>query len=198
MPRLIVPPLDTSVGFVSRAGVKLHAALTALQLNIRGFIAADLGSHVGGFVDCLLVHGAARVYAVDTAYGVLAWKLRRDPRVIVMERRNALHLALPEKVDLLTIDVGWTRQEKILPVAAGLVRPGGSILTLVKPHYESEAAVRQRGVLTEAQALDELAKVAENIRKMDLAISSMVKSPITGHGGNNEFILLLRTGAAGR
>jgi predicted rRNA methylase YqxC with S4 and FtsJ domains len=106
---------------VSRGGDKLAAALDHFELDVARRVCADLGSHVGGFVDCLLQRGAARVYSVDTCYGTLAWRLRRDPRVVVLERTNAMHVSLPEPVDLITIDVGWTPQAKILPNAAGLL-----------------------------------------------------------------------------
>ena len=96
----------------------LAAALSAFELDVTGLVCADLGSHVGGFVDCLLQRDAARVYSVDTSYGTLAWRLRKDPRVVVLERTNALHVELPEHVDLVTVDVGWTPQHHILPVGS--------------------------------------------------------------------------------
>src|SRR4051812_21371874 len=95
--------------FVSRAGQKLNHALRTFALDVRGFICADFGSNTGGFVDCLLQHGAAKVYAIDTGYGALEWKLRNDPRVVVMERTNAIHVELPERLQLITIDVAWTK-----------------------------------------------------------------------------------------
>ncbi len=189
--RLCHPSVATDHTFVSRGGLKLHAALEALHLNIQGQVAADLGCHIGGFTDCLLQHGAARVYAVDTAYGLLAWKLRRDPRVVVFERRNALHLTLPEPMDLVTIDVGWTRQAKILPAAALLLRPGGNILSLVKPHYENTPAGPQRGVLTEPQALATLAAVLKQMEQGGFSVLAVVQSPLQGQGGNHEFIVHL-------
>lgn len=125
--------------YVSRGGEKLAAALDHFGIDISGRVCADLGSHIGGFVDCLLQRGAAKVYSVDTCYGTLAWKLRRDPRVVVLERTNAMHVSLPESVDLATIDVGWTPQAKILPNVASLLRPHGRVVTLVKPQYEATA-----------------------------------------------------------
>src|SRR5437588_11102724 len=103
--------------FVSRAGQKLEHALVNFGIDVSGLTCADLGSNVGGFVDCLLQRGAAKVYAIEKGYGVLEWKLRKDPRVIVMERTNAMHVVLPEPVALVTIDVAWTRQRNILPAA---------------------------------------------------------------------------------
>ncbi len=178
--------------FVSRAGLKLHAALHVLGLSQQNFSAADLGSNVGGFVQCLLLHGASRVYAVDTGYGVLAWKLRKDPRVVVMERVNALHVRLPEPVDVVTVDTGWTRQEKILPVAAGLLKPGGFILSLIKPHYESTQARLQKGVLTAEQSRAVLQRVLEKIAALNLTTVSVVQSPLVGQGGNVEYIAYVR------
>src|SRR5258706_16468275 len=103
--------------FVSRAGLKLDHALSHFAIDVSGKTCADLGSNTGGFVDCLLKRGAAKVYAIDTGYGALDWNLRKDPRVAVMERTNAMHATLPEKVDVVTIDVAWTKQRHILPAA---------------------------------------------------------------------------------
>ena len=107
--------------FVSRAGYKLDHALAAFAIDVKGLVCADLGSNVGGFVDCLLQRMAAKVYAVEKGYGVLEWKLRKDSRVVVMERTNAMHITLPEEVALVTIDVAWTRQRNILPAARQIV-----------------------------------------------------------------------------
>ena len=178
--------------FVSRAGLKLAAALRSFQLPVTDAVAADLGSNVGGFVDCLIQHGAGKVYAIDTGYGVLAWKLRKDPRVVVMECRNALHTPLPELVDLITIDVGWTRQAKILPAARKLLKPTGCVITLVKPHYESEEAKTQRGILTAEQSHCVLERVIANVREAGWTVQAVVQSPIEGQGGNMEFLALLR------
>ena len=108
--------------FVSRAGQKLEHALATFGLDVSGRICADLGSNAGGFVDCLLQRGAAKVYAIDTGYGALDWKLRKDPRVVVMERTNAMHAVLPERVQVVTIDVAWTKQRHILPPARRVLR----------------------------------------------------------------------------
>jgi 23S rRNA (cytidine1920-2'-O)/16S rRNA (cytidine1409-2'-O)-methyltransferase len=126
------------MSYVGRGGDKMAWALTTFGIEVRGLVCCDLGSHVGGFVDALLQAGAARVYSVDTCYGTFAWTLRNDPRVILFERTNALHVELPEPVALVTCDVGWTRQEKVLPKARTLLAPGGRILSLLKPQYEAE------------------------------------------------------------
>src|SRR4051794_23000262 len=121
--------------FVSRAGQKLQHALDEFAIDVAHKICADLGCSTGGFTDCLLQRGAQKVYAVDTGYGVLDWKLRNDPRVVVMERTNAMHVELPAKMDLVTIDVAWTKQRNILPSARRIVRDDGIVISLIKPHY---------------------------------------------------------------
>ncbi len=192
--RLVLPPPpsgDLKRSFVSRAGLKLDAALTLFAIDVVGTPCADLGANVGGFTDCLLQHGAAKVFSVDTAYGVLAWILRKDPRVVVMERHNALHLRLPEKVGLAALDVGWTRQQKILPVAATLLAEGGDVLTLIKPHYESDAARIQRGVLSQAQSEEVLWRVMEGIDPGTWRIGGVMRSPIEGQKGNVEYVAWL-------
>jgi 23S rRNA (cytidine1920-2'-O)/16S rRNA (cytidine1409-2'-O)-methyltransferase len=185
---------DMKRSLVSRAGMKLEAAMVVSGVEVGGAVCADLGANVGGFTDCLLQHGAARVYAVDTAYGVLAWGLRKDARVVVMERHNALHVKLPEKVKVAAVDVGWTRQEKVLPVVATLLEEGGEVLTLVKPHYESEAARVQRGVLSKEQSEEMLWRVIDGVEAMGWQVRGVVQSPIEGQKGNVEYVARLSRG----
>jgi len=182
----------TEARYVSRAGLKLEAALKHFGIDPAGWTCADLGSNVGGFVDCLLQHGAARVYAVETGYGILAWHLRRDARVVVMERTNAMHATLPEKVDLVTIDVGWTRQKHILPAAARMLKPTGLVLTLVKPHYEAAPHQLRRGVLPPEALEGVLEQVRRDIADAGWNILGRFDSPIAGHAGNREVWLLLK------
>jgi len=177
--------------YVTRSGLKLEHALAVFAVNPTGWTCADLGSHQGGFVDCLLQHGAARVYSVDTSYGTLAWKLRKDLRVAVYERTNAMHVCLPEPVDLVTIDVGWTQQRHVLPAAARLLKPGGRIISLVKPQYEAGEEERQDGVVPEHNLEPILARVRMHIEATGLAILGEARSPIQGGGGNTEFLFLL-------
>jgi len=177
--------------FVTRSGLKLEHALGAFGVNPTGMICTDLGSHQGGFVDCLLQHGAAKVYSVDTSYGTLAWKLRKDPRVAVYERTNAMHVVLPEPVDLVTIDVGWTQQRHVLPAAARLLKPGGRIISLIKPQYEAGEEERQDGVVPEENLEPILARVRMHVAAAGLAILAETRSPIQGGGGNTEFLFLL-------
>src|SRR5688572_5588180 len=167
--------------FVSRAGQKLDHALATFGVDVTGLICADLGSNTGGFVDCLLRRGAAKVYAIDTGYGALEWKLRKDPRVVVMERTNAMHATLPEPVGVVTIDVAWTRQRHILPAARRMLREDGVVVTLIKPHYEADAAMLRGGVLPE-EAVDAVVEsvVAGAIREAGFDLAGLTRSPIKG------------------
>lgn len=191
--RRILPPVTgLEESYVSRAGLKLSAALRAFAIDVSGVTAADLGSNVGGFVDCLLQNGAAKVYAIDTGYGVLAWTLRKDPRVVVMERHNALHAQIPELVDVVTIDTGWTRQSKILPAARKVLKPSGTVITLIKPHYESQIAKTQRGVLSPQQSRAQLEEVMDYIEQNGWTVHAVIQSPIVGQSGNMEFLAMLK------
>jgi 23S rRNA (cytidine1920-2'-O)/16S rRNA (cytidine1409-2'-O)-methyltransferase len=182
--------------YVSRGGDKLEFALERFEVAVTARTAADLGSHVGGFVDCLLEHGVARVYSVDTCYGTLAWRLRQDERVVVMERTNAMHVNLPEPVDLVTVDVGWTKQERVLPRAVGLARPGGLVVSLLKPQYEAERAEVRGGVLDPLAARDVAARVVRGLAEQGIRVAEYTESPITGAKGNHEFWLKIRVASS--
>src|SRR3954447_15089954 len=149
--------------FVSRAGQKLDYALSRFGIGVSGLVCADLGCNAGGFTDCLLQRGAAKVYAVDTGYGMLEWKLRKDPRVVVMERTNAMHAQLPEPVGLVTIDVAWTKQRHILPAARRMVAADGKVVTLIKPHYEADPTLLVRGVLPPVRVAEVVEVVSREI-----------------------------------
>lgn len=187
--------------FVSRGGLKLRAALDAFGLDVTGYACADLGCNVGGFTDCLLQRGAARVFAVDTGYGALAWKLRKDPRVVVLERTNALHFdprKLPgfEGCDLVTIDLAWTRQSHAVPAARRWLKRGGRIITLIKPHYEADKKLLKGGVLDPADAERIHQKVLETLPGHGVGVAGHVISPILGGAGkgkqgNVEYLALL-------
>jgi len=177
--------------YVTRSGLKLEHALSVFHVDPTGMVCADLGSHQGGFVDCLLEHGAVRVYSVDTSYGTLAWKLRKDPRVVVMERTNAMHVRLPEPVDLVTIDVGWTPQRHVLPAALRILKDGGRIITLVKPQYEAAEEEHEAGVVPEDNLDPVLARVRMDVQAAALQRLDETRSPLKGAGGNVEFLFLL-------
>lgn len=180
------------MAFASRAGQKLDHALTVFNIDVTGQVCADLGSNVGGFVDCLLQRGAAKVYAVEKGYGVLEWRLRKDPRVVTMERTNAMHVELPEPVDLVTIDVAWTRQKNILPAARRLLKPAGTVVTLIKPHYEAAPALLKKGILPEAEVNSVVSRVLEEAYGLGLESLGTVTSPIQGAQGNVEVLARLR------
>ncbi len=183
--------------FVSRAGEKLAHALDHFAVDVQGLICADLGCHVGGFTDCLLQRGAARVYSVDTSHNILDWNLRNDGRVVLMERTNALHVQLPEPVDLVTIDVGWTPQRLVLPVALGLLGPGGTVVSLLKPHYEATDKERIRGKVRDELVPEIVARTVAELRAAGIAVEDTVESPILGgKGKNREFLLLIRGGSS--
>jgi 23S rRNA (cytidine1920-2'-O)/16S rRNA (cytidine1409-2'-O)-methyltransferase len=177
--------------FVSRAGLKLEHAISTFGVDVAGLVCADLGSNTGGFVDCLLQHGAARVYAVERGYGVLDWKLRKDPRVVVMERTNAMHVRLPEPASFISIDVSWTRQRHILPSARGLLAAGGRVITLIKPHYEAPPKLLRKGVLPAEQVDGVVQAVLEEIRSAGFAVLGTTPSPIRGGEGNVEILAFL-------
>lgn len=178
--------------FVSRGGIKLQAALDHFKVDVKGQTALDVGSSTGGFVDCLLQNGAKKVYALDTAYGELAWKLRNDPRVVVMERTNILHLEnLPESMDLITIDAGWTKLELVLPVVKRFLKPDGMIIALLKPHYEAQKKDLVKGVLPENIAEQVKDEVVKRIGDLGFEILAQMESPILGGAGNQEYLLRL-------
>lgn len=187
----------SSNNFVSRGGDKLQAAIENWSakggLRIENSVVLDVGSSTGGFVDCLLQNGASKVYSVDTSYGELAWKLRNDSRVIVMERTNILHLeSLPEMIDVITIDAGWTKLELVLPVVKKFVKSGGTIIALLKPHYEADKNVLKKGVVPEELVEQIKEQVLKRIYDLGFKIEEVMDSPILGGGGNKEYLLYLK------
>jgi len=184
---------DANGKLASRGGEKLDAALGAFQLEVAGLVCADFGCNVGGFTDCLLRRGAARVYAVDTGYGELAWKLRKDPRVVVMERTNALYCPVPEPVDLVVADVGWTPQELVVPAAGRWLKSGGAAVSLLKPHYEAarRAGSKPYRTLDDRQARQICLETCRRLAGLGWGVSAAMVSPLLGKGGNTEFLLLL-------
>lgn len=174
--------------YASRAGAKLDHALGSFNLDMHGICCADFGSNAGGFVDCLLRRGAAKVYAVERGFGVLDYRLRCDPRVIVMERTDARHLRrLPEPVQLVTVDAGWTRQRNILPAARCVLNGHGCIVTLVKTHYEADAGSLKNGILPDGAIESVLDGLRQYLPAWGLRLIAEVESPIRGHAGNREF-----------
>lgn len=179
--------------YVSRAGKKLEYALKSFDISVENLICADFGSNAGGFVDCLLQAGAKKVYAVETGYGVLDYKLRNDERVVVMERKNAMHVELPEKVDFITIDTSWTKLEKTIPNALKNLKENGQIIALVKPHYEAEPKMLRKGKLLDEFIPEVLNAVKDRLKELNIEILSETESPILGSKGKNkEYLFYLK------
>jgi 23S rRNA (cytidine1920-2'-O)/16S rRNA (cytidine1409-2'-O)-methyltransferase len=184
---------DRSQRLVSRAGLKLEDAMDALDLDVRDRAAADLGSSTGGFVDVLLRRGARTVYAIEKGFGTLDWKLRNDPRVVVMERTDARSVRLAEPMDLVTIDLGFTRQATVLPHAISLVRPGGYVLTLIKPQYEAGGRDLDRGKLTDAVGAKVVQRVLQDLASEGIALKDVRPSTVRGKdAGVLEYFALIR------
>lgn len=187
--------------YVSRGGLKLARALEHFHVHITGQIAVDLGASTGGFTDCLLQHGAAKVYAVDVGQGQLAWKLRCDPRVVVMEKTNARRLTpamFPRPfsaADLVVIDCSFISLQKILPSAISLLSPPGRIIALIKPQFEAGKAEADagKGVITDPAIHQRvLRELKEHVaRHAGVAWRGVVESPLIGPAGNKEFLVLI-------
>jgi 23S rRNA (cytidine1920-2'-O)/16S rRNA (cytidine1409-2'-O)-methyltransferase len=193
--------LDAGDKYVSRGGHKLEHALKHFQLDVAGRVALDLGASTGGFTDCLLQQGAVKVFAVDVGRGQLAWKLRQDPRVVVMEKTNARLLTAARfpppfaPADLAVIDCSFISLRKILPAAVPLLKPDGKIVALIKPQFEAGKAEadKGRGVIRDA-AIHE--RILEELRKFvgeqsGLCWRNVVESPLLGPAGNKEFLVLI-------
>jgi 23S rRNA (cytidine1920-2'-O)/16S rRNA (cytidine1409-2'-O)-methyltransferase len=190
--------VDAPEKFVSRGGHKLEHALEHFQLNVAGLTAIDLGASTGGFTDCLLQRGAAKVFSVDVGQGQLAWKLRSDPRVVVMEKTNARFLkpeSFPAPADLVVVDCSFISLKKILPPAVPLLKAGGKIVALIKPQFEAgkEEADKGRGVITDAAIHERvLAELEEFVAaQAGLCWRGVVESPLLGPAGNKEFLALI-------
>ena len=192
--------VKTPSPYVSRGGLKLEKALREFAIDVAGKTVLDVGASTGGFTDCLLAHGAARVLAVDVGYGQLDWKLRNDPRVIVFEKTNIRHLApesLPCSAELATIDASFISLRLILPKVHELLTPVHQIIALIKPQFEvGKGKVGKGGVVRDA---DEHARVIEEIQRAasDLGYDTagLTESPLLGPAGNKEFLLYLSTRA---
>ncbi len=180
--------------YVSRGGKKLEAALDAFDVDVEGKICADVGASTGGFTDCLLQHGAVRVYAIDVGYGVMHWKLRKDPRVVVMERTNARYVDhLAESVELVTVDASFISLSLLLPAIQGwFAGDQGRVLALIKPQFEAgrKAAAVHAGVIKDAQVHQHvLEKTLEDARSLGFTPIGLIPSPIRGPKGNVEFLV---------
>jgi 23S rRNA (cytidine1920-2'-O)/16S rRNA (cytidine1409-2'-O)-methyltransferase len=200
--------------YVSRGGVKLEKALKEFKVKVKGKVALDIGASTGGFTDCLLQHGAARVYAVDVGYGQLAWKLRRDPRVKVIERTNVRHLTFEKFKEIIpsspraealrdeaqfpiptmaVIDVSFISLSKILPAVYNLLADGAEVLALIKPQFEARREqVGKGGIIKDKKVHEEVIEKAKaEAEAMGFRAKGIIQSPITGADGNIEFFIHL-------
>lgn len=181
--------------YVSRGGLKLAAALESFDVHPNGWTCADIGASTGGFTDCLLQHGATRVYAIDVGYGQLAWSLRQDPRVINIERANIRYIEpLPEFVNLATVDVSFIGLELVLPRVTQLLFPGGEVIALIKPQFEAgRGQVGKGGVVRDPAVHDAvIRRVLSEAQYIGMSPLGLIRSPITGPAGNLEFLCWLR------
>ena len=188
-----------AIPYVSRGGLKLAKAMDVFGLDLTGMICADIGASTGGFSDCMLQHGAAKVYAVDTGYGKLAWKLRTDERVVPLERTNARYLTheqIPEELDLASVDVSFISLRLILPALRGVLGPGGQVVCLVKPQFEAgKEKVGKKGVVRDPKVhLEVLEHFLVHADEADFTVKDMTFSPIRGPEGNIEYLGHLTVG----
>ncbi|MBN1581261.1 MAG: TlyA family RNA methyltransferase [Anaerolineae bacterium] len=184
-----------SLPYASRGGFKLEEALDAFRVDATGLVVADVGASTGGFTDCLLQRGARRVYAIDVGYGQLAWTLRQDPRVVVMERTNARYLeSLPEPVDLATVDASFISLTLLLPRIAGWLKSEGTVIPLIKPQFEAgKDQVGKGGVIRDPKIHHQvLAHILTWAAENGLPPCGLVRSPLKGPSGNIEFLALLK------
>jgi 23S rRNA (cytidine1920-2'-O)/16S rRNA (cytidine1409-2'-O)-methyltransferase len=192
--------VDPGPRFVSRGGEKLDAALETFGLEVRGRICADVGASTGGFTDCLLQRGASKVYAIDVGKGILHWKLRNDPRLVVMEETNARHIAsLPEPVSLVTVDASFISLKILLPVVKGWLAADGSagIIALIKPQFEAgrKDVSKGSGVIRDPEIHRQvLQDVLSFAQAQGFGLSRLIRSPVIGPKGNVEFLAWLAAG----
>jgi 23S rRNA (cytidine1920-2'-O)/16S rRNA (cytidine1409-2'-O)-methyltransferase len=199
------------IPYVSRGGLKLETALRNFNINVDGKIAMDVGASTGGFTDCLLQHGAKKVYAIDVGYGQLDWKLRNDPRVILLEKTNVRYLDRPaicqrstvngqrfedlinNNIDIATADVSFISLLKVIPGIIEFLKKGGEIVALVKPQFEvGRKCVGKGGVVKdEAKRLEAVDKIIKAAKGIGLEVKGVMKSPILGPKGNVEYFIYL-------
>ena len=191
------------IPYVSRGGLKLEGALNVLSLDISGCICLDVGASTGGFTDCLLQHGAERVYAVDVGYGQMAWKLRQDPRVVAIERTNIRHMPvemIPEAIDIATIDASFISLKIVVPAVTPFMKEDGFILALIKPQFEvGKDQVGKGGVVRDSRLHTRVIEdLSSFFTETGFGCENVVPSPLLGPKGNREFFILLQHNDTGK
>jgi 23S rRNA (cytidine1920-2'-O)/16S rRNA (cytidine1409-2'-O)-methyltransferase len=185
-----------AIPYVSRGGEKLEAALKGFSIDVKGKIAMDVGASTGGFTDCLLQSGAEMVYAVDVGYGQLAWELRNNPKVILLEKTNIRNLdrkIIRSKIDIITIDVSFISLLKVIPAVLGFLPPAGIIVALIKPQFEvARKDVGKGGVVKdEIKRTEVIDKITRNMMDIGLKVKGVIRSPLVGPKGNVEYFICL-------
>lgn len=188
---------EADIPYVSRGGLKLDAAIRAFSIDFSGKTAMDVGASTGGFTDCMLKHGAKKVYAVDVGYGQLDVRLRHDPRVILLERTNIRYLErekISDVIDVATVDVSFISLKTVMPNVLEFVRAGGEVIALVKPQFEvGRADVGKGGVVRdERKRLEAVKGVEEGMKGLGLSVAGLVECPVKGPKGNIEYLIHLR------
>lgn len=183
--------------YVSRGGLKLEKAIDVFGLSIDNKISMDIGSSTGGFTDCMLKNGASKVFAVDVGYGQLDWKLRNDPKVVVMERTNIRHVTkdnIGDDIDFISIDVSFISLKLVLPVAKSLMSDDGEIIALIKPQFEAaKSDVGEKGIIRDKNIHFQVVKsIRDYCIGIGLGVCGLTYSPITGAKGNVEFLIYLK------
>jgi len=185
--------------YVSRGGLKLEAAIKSFDIDLEGKIAMDVGSSTGGFTDVMLQAGANRVYCIDVGYGQLAWKLRQDPRVVLIERMNIRYLErkkIPDSIDIATIDVSFISLDKVVPKVIEFLSEKGEIIALIKPQFEvGKGEVGKGGIVKDEEKRQEvIQRIRQEFEAFGLVVNGIITSPITGQKGNIEYLIYARRG----
>jgi 23S rRNA (cytidine1920-2'-O)/16S rRNA (cytidine1409-2'-O)-methyltransferase len=182
------------IPYVSRGGLKLEAALSHFEISVCDRIAIDVGSSTGGFTDVMLQNGACKVYCIDVGYGQLAWKLRQDPRVVLLERTNIRSLEkkrVPDEIDIATIDVSFISLSKVVPTVIEFMKSGGDIVALIKPQFEvGKGEVGKGGIVKdEVKRVAAVERVKGEFESLGLFVKGVIESPILGQKGNVEYLI---------
>jgi 23S rRNA (cytidine1920-2'-O)/16S rRNA (cytidine1409-2'-O)-methyltransferase len=186
---------ESPIKYVSRGGIKLEVALREFRIDVHDKVALDIGASTGGFTDCLLQYRARRVYAVDVGYGQLDWKLRQDPRVVVLERTNARYLKpedIGELVDVSAIDVSFISLTMVIPAVSKILKPDGVLIALIKPQFEvGKGKVGRGGIVRDENKRSEVThKITRFLEELNFKIVGVIPSPILGADGNKEFLVV--------
>lgn len=189
--------ITKDIPYVSRGGLKLEKAIKEFNINVKDKVAIDVGASTGGFTDCLLQNGTKKVYAVDVGYGQLAWKLRKDPRVVVIERKNIRYIKpsdIGEPVDIATIDVSFISLKLVLPIVKNLLKENGEIIALIKPQFEvGKSEVGKGGIVRETEKHERvISEIKSFAIDLGFKVLNVTESPIVGQKGNVEFLIYLQ------